>query len=137
MPFASSNGDGTCSAFPDTCKTPPAPPVPVPYPNIAMLTQADGGTCSSKVKIMGKKAATKITEITMSSGDEAGSAGGGVVSNKIKGSAKFKQGSSKVKIEGNEAAYHGALIAQNDASNSNIPPGHQVSPSQTKVSVVP
>jgi uncharacterized Zn-binding protein involved in type VI secretion len=134
MPFASNNGDGECFALPDTCKPPGGPPAP--YPNTAMLTQGDGGTFSSKVKIMGKKAATKISEITMSSGDESGSLGG-VISNKIKGSAKFKQGSSKVKIEGNEAAYHGAMIGQNDASNSNIPPGHQVSPSQTKVTVAP
>lgn len=135
MPFASTNGGGQCFAFPDVCKTPtPAGPVPIPYPNIAMLTQADGGTVSSKVKIMGKKAATEATEITMSSGDEAGSVGG-VVSNKMKGSAKFKQGSSKVKIEGKGAAYMGAMVGQNDASNSNMPAGHQVAPSQVKVIV--
>jgi Toxin PAAR-like domain len=48
----------------------------MPYPNIAMLTQASGGTCSSKVKIMGKKTVVKGSEITMSSGDEAGTVGG-------------------------------------------------------------
>lgn len=134
---ASTNGGGQCFAFPDVCKTPtPAGPVPIPYPNIAMLTQASGGTVSSKVKIMGKKAATEATEISMSSGDEAGSVGG-VVSNKIKGPAKFKQGSSKVKIEGKGAAYMGAMVGQNDASNSNMPAGHQVAPSQTKVTVMP
>ncbi len=136
---ASTNGGGDCFAFPDVCKTPapPAPPIPIPYPNMAMLNQASGGTCSSKVKIGGKKAATKNTEIPMSSGDEAGNAGGGMVSNKFKGPAKFKQGSSKVKIEGHEAAYHGAMIGQNDSSNNNMPAGHQVSPSQTKVTVMP
>ncbi len=134
---ASTNGGGQCFAFPDVCKTPtPAGPVPIPYPNIAMLTQASGGTVSSKVKIMGKKAATEATEITMSSGDEAGSVGG-VVSNKIKGPAKFKQGSSKVKFEGKGAAYMGAMVGQNDSSNSNMPAGHQVAPSQTKVTVMP
>jgi uncharacterized Zn-binding protein involved in type VI secretion len=136
MPPASTNGGGQCFAFPDVCKTPtpPGAPVPIPYPNIAMLNQASGGTVSSKVKIMGKKAATEATEITMSSGDEAGSVGG-VVSNKIKGSAKFKQGSSKVKIEGKGAAYLGAMVGQNDGSNSNMPAGHQVEPSQVNVSV--
>jgi uncharacterized Zn-binding protein involved in type VI secretion len=136
---ASTNGGGDCFAFPDVCKTPapPAPPIPIPYPNMAMLNQASSGTLSSKVKIMGKKAATKNTEISMSSGDEAGSAGGGMVSNKFKGPAKFKQGSSKVKIEGHEGAYHGAMIGQNDASNNNMPAGHQVSPSQTKVTFMP
>jgi uncharacterized Zn-binding protein involved in type VI secretion len=99
-----------------------------------MLNQASGGTCSSKVKIVGNKAVMQDTEITMSSGDEAGSAGG-VVSSKVKGSAKFKQGSSKVKIEGKGAAYLGAMVGQNDGSNSNMPAGHQVAPSQVKVIV--
>ncbi|HUA65085.1 MAG TPA: DUF4150 domain-containing protein [Alphaproteobacteria bacterium] len=135
MPPASTNGGGQCFAFPDVCKTPtPGGPVPIPYPNIAMLNQASGGTCSSKVKICGNKAVTQDTEITMSSGDEAGSVGG-VVSNKIKGSAKFTQGSSKVKIEGKGAAYLGAMVAQNDGSNANNPAGHQVAPSQVKVIV--
>jgi hypothetical protein len=54
-----------------------------------MLTQAKGSTCSKKVKIMGKKTVLKKTEISMSSGDEAGTLGG-VVSNKFKGPAKQK-----------------------------------------------
>jgi hypothetical protein len=37
----------------------------MPYPNIAMLNQASSGTLSSKVKIVGDKAATQGTEITM------------------------------------------------------------------------
>jgi len=133
---ASSKANGQCFAFPDTCKTPsPGGPVPIPYPNIAMLPQASGGTLSSKVKIMGANAATKNTEITMSSGDEAGSAGGGVVSNKFKGACKFKQGSSKVKMQGHQATYHGAMIGQNDGPNANMPAGHQVAPSQPRVIV--
>lgn len=135
---ASNNGGGDCFCTPDVCKTPapPAPPVPIPYPNTAMLTQADGGTCSDKVKIVGKKTATKITEITVSTGDEAGNLGG-VVSNTFKGRAKYKKGSSKVKVEGNEIVYHTTMIGQNGGSNPNDPVGTQVSPSQTKVSVSP
>lgn len=132
---ASTNGDGQCFIFPDACKTPtPGGPVPMPYPNTAMLTQADGGTCSSKVKILGKNTATKITEITMSSGDEAGTVGG-VVSNKFKGPGLFKKGSSKVKVEGNEVVHLTSTIGQNGGSNANVPPGVQVTPSQTKVIV--
>ncbi len=135
MPPASTNGGGQCFAFPDVCKTPtPGGPVPIPYPNIAMLNQGNSGTFSSKVKIVGNKAATQDSEISMSSGDEAGSVGG-VISNKIKGPAKFTQGSSKVKIEGKGAAYLGAMVAQNDSSNANMPAGHQVAPSQVKVIV--
>jgi hypothetical protein len=135
---ASTNGDGQCFIAPDVCKTPtPGGPVPMPYPNTAMLTQIDGGTASDKVKIMGKKTATKDTEISMSSGDEPGSAGGGVVSNKFKGPAKCKKGSSKVKVEGKEMAYHTTMWGQNGGSNANHPAGIQVAPSQQKVKVTP
>lgn len=134
---ASTNGDGQCVIFPDVCKTPsPGGPVPIPYPNIAMLTQAKGNTCSSKVKIMGKKTATTITEIAMSSGDEAGTVGG-VVSNTFKGPAKFKKGSSKAKAEGNPICHLTSMIGQNGVANANHPAGVQVAPSQTKVTVMP
>ena len=132
-------GGGQCAAFPDVCKTPapPAPFAPIPYPNMAMCTQCDGGTCSSKVKVMGKKVVVKGTEITVSSGNEAGTAGGGMISSKIKGAAQYKKGSSKVKAEGKEVCYHTSMTAQNGGSNANIPPGVQVAPSQTKVMVMP
>jgi len=121
----------------DACKTPtPGGPVPMPYPNIAMLTQANAGTCSSKVKICNQKVATKDTEITMSSGDEAGTAGGGVVSNRFKGPAKITKGSSKVKIEGKPCA-HLTVMAGMNGSNANMPAGTQIAPTQTKVKVMP
>ena len=137
---ASSNGGGQCAGFPDVCKTPSPPspsPIPIPYPNIAMLTQAKGSTCSKKVKILNKKAATTKTEISMSSGDEAGNAGGGVVSNKFKGPAKFKKGSSKVKVEGSPIVHLTSMVGMNGGSNANYPAGVQVAPSQTKVTVMP
>ena len=134
---ASTNGGGQCACFPDVCKTPsPAGPVPIPYPNIAMLTQAKGGTFSKKVKIVGKKTATQTSEISMSSGDEAGVAGG-VVSQKFKGPAQFKIGSSRVKAEGKGVAYHTAMVGQNGVPNHNMPAGVQVAPSQMKVTVMP
>ncbi len=134
---ASTNGGGQCACFPDVCKTPtPGGPVPIPYPNIAMLTQAKGGTLSKRVKIMGKKTATTKTEISMSSGDEPGSLGG-VISNRFKGPAKFKKGSSRVKVEGSPIVHLTSMIGQNGVANANHPAGVQVSPSQTKVTVKP
>jgi hypothetical protein len=132
---ASTNGGGQCVAFPDACKTPPGPPMP--YPNIAALPQIKGGTASSKVKILNKKTATTKTEISMSSGDEGGTAGGGVVSNRIKGPAKFKKGSSKVKVEGSPIVHHTSMIGQNGVAIANHPAGVQVQPSQGKVFVAP
>jgi len=101
-----------------------------------MLTQASSGTLSSKVKIAGKKAATTKTEITMSSGDEAGTLGG-VVSNRFKGPAKFKKGSSKVKVEGSALVHHTSTIGQNGVPSHNHPAGIQVAPSQVKVLIMP
>lgn len=135
---ASSNGGGQCAGFPDVCKTPtPGGPVPIPYPNIAMCNQAKGSTCSKKVKIINKKAMTTKSEISMSSGNEAGNAGGGVVSNKFKGPAKYKKGSGKVKVEGSPMVHLTSMVGLNGGANANCPAGVQVAPSQTKVTVMP
>lgn len=133
---ASTNGGGECVAIPDVCKTPPTA-IPTPYINQAVLTQIKGGTASSKVKILNKKTATTKTEIAMSSGDEGGTAGGGVVSNRFKGAAKFKKGSSKVKVEGSPIVHLTSMIGQNGVANANHPAGVQVQPSQSKVRVSP
>lgn len=133
----STNMDGDCAAFPDVCLTPsPGGPVPIPYPNLAKLVQGNLSTFSSKVKVLNMNVATVKSEILMSSGDEPGVVGG-VVSGVFKGPAKFKKGSAKVLVEGAMVAHHTSIIAQNGVSNGNIPPGVQVSPSQTKVTVMP
>ncbi|AUX31883.1 PAAR-like domain-containing protein [Sorangium sp. So ce296] len=134
FPIATRQG-GTCEAFPDTCKTPapPAPPVPVPYPNTAQLVQANPGTCAKKVKVLNQPVITKQTVIPMSAGDEAGAAGG-VVSGTIKGPVQFKQGSAKVKVEGQPVVFQTCMTAHN-GTNANMPAGVHSSPSQTKVSV--
>ena len=138
MPQASTNSpEGECFAFPDTCKTPtPSGPVPMPYPNTALLEQSIVPTMAMSVKIVGFYAATVQTQISMSSGDEAGSMGG-VVSGMIVGPCQFKLGSETVKMEGQAAAYFGSLVGQNNTSNANMPVGSQISPSQVSVTVAP
>jgi hypothetical protein len=134
FPAATKSG-GNGFAFPDTCKTPapPSAPVPIPYPNTAMLNQANGATCSKKVKILNQPVVTKATKIPRTMGDEAGVAGG-VVSGMNMGEASFKAGVSKVKIEGNDIINLLKPMAQN-GSNANAAAGTLVSPSQTKVVV--
>ena len=89
---------GISPSFPDVCKTPsPAGPVPIPYPNIAMSSDSSKG--SKTVKIDKKEVTLKDSEITMSTGDEAGAAQG-VASNKIKGKASYLNFSFDVKIDG-------------------------------------
>lgn len=137
FPASTNSPAGQCLAVPDVCKTPtPAGPVPIPYPNLAMLQQSNPATLSKTVKMVGFPAATVQTEILMSSGDEPGAAGG-VISNMIKGPCKFKLGSMSVKIEGQMAVYLGSLIGHNNASNANMPAGAQIAPSQPMVTVGP
>ena len=133
---ASSKENGMCMTQgpTDVCKTPapPAPPVPMPYPNIAMCNQANPGTCTKKVKVNAQPAITKDTQIPMSSGDEAGVAGG-VVSSMIKGPCSFKKFSNKVKFEGANAVYVLCNTGHNGASPNAV--GMQTAPSQNKVLV--
>lgn len=135
---ASTNGGGTCATTgpTDVCKTPtPGGPVPMPYPNLAQNTQVQGSSASKRVKIVNKKSVVVGTNISMSSGDELGSAGGGVVSNKMKGKCTFKSGSSKVKVEGKKLCYHGSMTGMNGTPDNTV--GVQVAPSQSKVFVMP
>src|ERR1700692_3047398 len=82
------DSSGITSAFPDVCKTPapPAPPVPIPYPNIAQSSDTADGT--STVKCDGNPVCVKDSNFSTSTGDEAGSLLG-VASNKTKGKAEF------------------------------------------------
>lgn len=134
FPAATKQG-GTCFALPDVCKTPapPGPPVPIPYPNLGSLNQST--KTSRKVKFAGKPVVTLKSEIPRSSGDEAGSAGG-VMSGINMGKVTFKQGSTKVIVEGQRCVFLTAVSAQNGA-NANAPCGVVNAPSQTKVIVSP
>lgn len=69
---------------PDVCKTPsPGGPIPIPYPNIAMDSDLAKG--SKKTKIEGNPIGHADANLSTSTGDEAGTAGGGIVSSKTKG----------------------------------------------------
>ena len=137
FPAASTAGGVCMIPVPDVCKTPsPAGPVPIPYPNIAQGSQAKGSTAAKKVKIQNKPVCTTKTEISMSSGDEAGSAGG-VVSSKMKGPSLYKKGASKIKAMGNPMTHSLSMVSLNGGQNGNMPAGIHTAPSQTKVLVIP
>ena len=116
--FANSRGvdhkgsGGMSVVFPDVCKTPsPGGPVPIPYPNIGQASNTSKGT--KKVKVDGKMAMVKGAKYSMTSGDEAGSAGGGVISSKIKGEAEYMMYSFDVKFEGKNACRLGDPLFHN------------------------
>ena len=112
-------GDGfvdTC-AVPDVCKTPsPGGPVPIPYVNVAMDSDLAKGT--KKVKIEGNPVALDSSNLKMSTGDEPGSAGGGIISSKTKGKATWAMGSMDVKFEG-KAVIRFSDVAQHNGNTFN------------------
>ena len=116
--FALTLQGGTCmSSAPDVCKTPsPGGPVPVPYPNIFMCNMVLPNTACTKVFISGSPALNVKSQTAISNGDEAGNAGGGVVSNKFIGKGEFIKGSAKVTLEGKAAVSHGATMKHNDGN---------------------
>jgi hypothetical protein len=97
------DSNGITTAFPDVCKTPapPAPPIPIPYPNIAKSSDTANGT--STVQCDGNPVCVKDSNFQVSTGDEAGSLLG-VASNKVKGIAEFVNYSFDVLFEGKNVA---------------------------------
>lgn len=115
--FANSRGvthkgsGGMSTVMPDVCKTPtPGGPVPIPYPNIGMASMTSGGP--SKVKVDMQMPMVQGAKYSMTSGDEAGSAGG-VMCGKIKGEAEFMLYSFDVKFEGKNVCRMGDPLFQN------------------------
>ena len=128
---ASTSAGGMCMGMPDVCKTPsPAGPIPIPYPNIAQCSMANPGTAATKVMICNMPALVLNTMIMLSSGDEAGVAGG-VVSGMNMGPAKFLRGSTKVMVQGKPGAYLTSQLGMNGSSPNTV--GTQLAPSQVKV----
>lgn len=121
------SSSGIATAFPDVCKTPsPGGPIPIPYPNIAKSSDTAQG--SKKVTMDGNPIMIQGANFATSTGDEAGSAGGGVVSNTIKGKAEFILYSFDVKVEGKQVPRLGDLMVQNKMSSPNTPPFPEVQP---------
>jgi uncharacterized protein DUF4150 len=91
---------GIAFAFPDVCLTPAAPsPIPIPYPNIAQLDQATGVSDSGGGLLIGPSSRPALllgSEVATSTGDEGGTAGGGVTSGTIKGKCTVTQASTSV-----------------------------------------
>jgi hypothetical protein len=118
---------GMVSFMPDVCLTPapPGPPVPVPYPNIALSQDATNG--SQKVTCDGNPIMLQSSSFSKSTGDEAGTAGG-VVSGSTKGAAEFSSYSFDVLVEGKSVARLGDLMLGNKGGTFNTPPVAEVQP---------
>jgi hypothetical protein len=104
--------NGMSMAFPDVCKTPapPAPPIPIPYPNMGKASDTTGGPTT--VKTDGQMPMVKGSTYMMSTGDEAGSIGG-IISSTFKGVCEFMLYSFDVKFEGKNACRLGDMMWHN------------------------
>jgi len=120
--IACKSGDGkVIAAFPDVCLSPPSPPagpIPVPYPDTSFSKDMKNG--SKKVKIDGKEVMLKDKSFYKTSplGNEAAtkSLGAGVVSHVITGKTYFVAWSMDVKFEGKNVDRHIDLTTSNHAS---------------------
>jgi len=92
------SGNTHTSAAPDVCNVPtPGGTVPTPFVNSAQDSMLTKG--SKSVTINGYPVALTDSELSTSSGDEPGTAGG-LISSKLKGKMAWGSGSVDVKIEG-------------------------------------
>lgn len=128
------SSDGLVSFLPDPCLTPapPAPPVPIPYPNIAMSQDTDKG--SKTVKVDGNPIMLQDSEFSKSTGDEAGSVGG-VASGVTKGKAKFVNYSFDVMVDGKNVPRMGDMMLGNQSAAPNTPPMPEVQPPSIVIAV--
>jgi Domain of unknown function (DUF4150)/GHH signature containing HNH/Endo VII superfamily nuclease toxin 2 len=108
------------AAFPDVCLSPPSPPagpIPIPYPNTGFARDTTSG--SKTVKLHGKEAMLKDKSyFKKSTGDEpAGKAlGMGVITHQIQGKVYFASFSMDVFIEGQNVVRHLDLTTHNHGS---------------------
>lgn len=111
---------GTVVGFPDVCKTPsPGGPVPIPYCNVARSKDLEDG--SKTVLIGGASVCLSSSALGRSTGNEAGTAGGGVVSGKTKGRAHPVTHSLDVMIEGKPVVRNLDLFTLNDRNTAPFP----------------
>jgi hypothetical protein len=121
MAIAAKAGDGKLiAAFPDVCNSPPSPPagpIPLPYPNTSFSKDLKDGAKS--VKIGGKPAGLEGSHFKTSPlGDEAATKtfGGSLITHTTSGKAYFNAWSMDVKIEGKKTPRHLDLMTNNHAS---------------------
>jgi Toxin PAAR-like domain len=115
-------GDGkVIAAFPDVCLSPPSPPagpIPVPYPDTSFSKDMQNG--SKTVKIKGKEVMLKDQSFYKTSplGNEAATRGlgAGVVTHVITGKTYFVAWSMDVLFEGQNVDRHTDITTSNHAS---------------------
>jgi hypothetical protein len=117
----------SAAAMPDVCLSPPSPPagpVPIPYPNTASASDTTDGSKTVLINDQEVMLKNKSTFKT-STGNEAAtkSLGMGVVTHQIQGKAAFLAWSMDVKFEGENVPRHLDIMGHNEASDpTDTPP---------------
>lgn len=130
--IASESGmNKSIARFPDVCMSPPSPPagpIPVPYPDTSFSTDLKDG--SRTVKLNGKPAALAQQSYYKPStlGNEAAtkSFGSSVVTHQITGKTYFQAWSMDIKFEGKNVCRHNDITTSNHGSD---PPATPPAPS--------
>lgn len=121
---ASTRGIGMALGFPDVCNTPtPAGPVPIPYPNIADHSMASATVTNVRINMM--DALNMMSQVPMSSGDEAGSAHA-----TIKGTQRYTMGMPNIRLNMMPAITLASITSHNQG---NCPIGAVLVPSAPNV----
>lgn len=121
---AKKDDNKSIAAMADVCLSPPSPPagpVPLPYPNTAQASDTTDG--SKTVKIGGGEVGLKNASCyKKSSGDEAATRtlGMGVVTHTIQGKMRHAAWSMDVMIEGKNAIRHMDLTTHNHMNCANL-----------------
>jgi uncharacterized protein DUF4150 len=121
---AKKDDNKSIAAMADVCLSPPSPPagpVPLPYPNTAQASDTSDG--SKTVKIGGDEVGLKNSSAyKKSTGDEAATKtlGMGVVTHTIQGKMRHAAWSMDVKIEGKNAIRHMDLTTHNHMNCANL-----------------
>ena len=111
--------NGMTIVFPDVCLTPTAVgPIPIPYPNIAL--SSDASAESKTVKCDGNPVCIQDSNFMKSSGDEAGQ-NKGVLSGMNMGKAEFITFSFDVKVDGKGVVRALDLMLHNDKNTPPVP----------------
>ncbi|HXT30760.1 MAG TPA: DUF4150 domain-containing protein [Vicinamibacterales bacterium] len=120
---AKKQANQSIAAMPDPCLSPPSPPagpVPIPYPNFSQASDTSNGT--KTVKIQGGEAGIKdSSDYSTSKGNEAATRtlGMGVVTHTIQGKTKFAAWSFDVQFEGKNVTRQMDLTTHNHNNVTN------------------
>lgn len=116
--------DQSIAAMPDVCLSPPSPPagpIPLPYPNFSQASDTTDGT--KTVKLGGQESGIKNeSTYKTSKGDEAATRtfGMGTVTHTIQGKTKFAAWSMDVKFEGSNVPRFGDITTHNHSNPPNL-----------------